>query len=244
MRLTLNKFSFLFALIIVLASCSTEKNTLVNRTYHGTTARYNGYFNATELIRQSVTSYRTSLKDNYYAILPIDPLPNAQEVIGLYPSIDTAIAKCTKVIQQHSMPSNDKPSLKKLEHNRWVDENWITIGIANYYRRDYDAALKNFKFVRKFYSNDPSIFVADLWMAKTNIELGKFTDASFNISSIDKAIALQEAGAEETPKKSSKKTNGQKIETTAAEVPKSIILARMKASIDFSFNKDFVCWYK
>ncbi|MEY3199235.1 MAG: hypothetical protein RJA13_1193, partial [Bacteroidota bacterium] len=140
MRLTFNKFSFLFSLVIVLAACSTEKNTMVNRTYHGTTARYNGYFNATELIRQSVTSYRSSLKDNYYAILPIDPLPNAQEVIGLYPSIDTAIAKCTKVIQQHSMPSNDKPSLKKIEHNRWVDENWITIGIANYYRRDYDAA--------------------------------------------------------------------------------------------------------
>ncbi len=237
MRLTFNKFSFLFSLVIVLAACSTEKNTMVNRTYHGTTARYNGYFNATELIRQSVTSYRSSLKDNYYAILPIDPLPNAQEVIGLYPSIDTAIAKCTKVIQQHSMPSNDKPSLKKIEHNRWVDENWITIGIANYYRRDYDAALKNFKFVRKFYSNDPSIYVADLWMAKTNIELGKFTDASFNIANIDKAIALQDAGEEEKPKKSSKKTKGKKVEETAAEVPKSIRFDLEKTKAELSLRR-------
>jgi hypothetical protein len=29
-----------------------------------------------------------------------------------------------------------------------------------------------------------------------------------------------------------------------ADVPKSIILARTKASIDFSFNNDLVCWYK
>lgn len=237
MRLTFNKFSFLFSLLIVLAACSTEKNTWVNRTFHGTTARYNGYFNATELIRQSVTSYRSSLKDNYYAILPIDPLPNAQEVIGLYPAIDTAIAKCTKVIQQHSMPSNDKPTLKKLEHNRWVDENWITIGIANYYRRDYDAALKNFKFVRKFYSNDPSIYVADLWMAKTNIELGKFTDASFNIASIDKAIAIQDAGAEENPKKSFKKSKGKKVEETAAEVPKSIRFDLEKTKAELSLRR-------
>jgi tetratricopeptide (TPR) repeat protein len=238
MRLTFNKFSFLFLLVLVLVACSTEKNTLVNRTYHGTTARYNGYFNATELIRQSVTTYRSSLKDNYYAILPIDPLPNTQEVIGLYPAIDTAIAKCTKVIQQHSMPSNDKPSLKKIEHNRWVDENWITIGIANYYRLDYDAALKNFKFVRKFYSNDPSIFVADLWMAKTNIELGKFTDANFNIASIDKAILLQNSADEAKPKNFFKRIKGKKVEETPAEVPQSIRFDLEKTKAELSLRRE------
>ena len=29
-----------------------------------------------------------------------------------------------------------------------------------------------------------------------------------------------------------------------AEVPKSMIFSRMNSSIDFSFNKDFVFWYK
>ena len=112
------KLVVLNVLLLLVWACSTEKNTLINRTYHGTTARYNGYFNATELINQSVLSYRTSLKEDYYKILPIDALPDEKSVIGLYPSIDTAIVKCTKVIQKHSMPSNDRPSQKKEEHRR------------------------------------------------------------------------------------------------------------------------------
>lgn len=229
----------LFSLLIVLIGCSTEKNTLINRTYHSTTARYNGYFNATELIRQSVTAYQTSLKEDYYSVLPIDPLPNETEVIGLYPAIDTAIVKCTKVIQRHSMPSNDKPSLKKEEHNNWIDENWILIGKANYYRRDYDAALKSFKFVKKFYKNDPSIYVADLWMAKTNIELGKYTDANFNIANIDKAIAREEEGAEKEEKE--KKTKSKKKKSTKeekiAKVPKSIRFDLEKTKAELALKK-------
>ena len=117
-------------LILIIVSCSTENNTFINRTYHGTTARYNGYFNANELIRLGITSYRTTLKEDYYDLLPIDPLPNEKDVLSLYPAIDTAIAKCTKVIQNHSMPSNDRPSKKKEEHNPWIDENWLTVEIG------------------------------------------------------------------------------------------------------------------
>jgi hypothetical protein len=180
-------------IILIIVSCSTENNTFINRTYHGTTARYNGYFNANELIRLGITSYRTTLKEDYYDLLPIDPLPNEKDVLSLYPAIDTAIAKCTKVIQNHSMPSNDRPSKKKEEHNPWIDENWLTVGKASFYRRDYDAALKNFRFIKKFYKNDPTLYKAELWIAKTNIELKKYTEAGFNLEKLDKAIEEEEA---------------------------------------------------
>ena len=234
------KLVFIFALFSVLVACSTEKNTFINRTYHATNARYNGYFNANELLRQSMTAYRSSLKEDFYAILPIDPMPNAEAVIGMYPAIDTAIVKCTKVIQKHSMPSNDKPSLKKVEYNPWVDENWITIGIAHYYRRDYDAALKNFKFIRKFYSNDPSIFVSDLWMAKTNMAIGKLTDATFNLASIDKALEEQasaEANKEKNPTKSKSKKKDKK-EAKIARVPKSIRFDFQKTKAELALQKN------
>ena len=227
-----NKLFFLTAFLLVVVACSTEKNTFVNRTYHGTTARYNGYFNANELIRQSMVSYRASLKEDYYELLPIDPLPNEEQVVGMYPAIDTAIAKCTKVIQKHSMPSNDKPSKKKEEHNPWIDENWITIGMAQYYRRDYDAAVKNFNFVKKFYSNDPSIYVGELWLAKTNIQLGKYTEAGFNLATIDKALA--EMDSKEKPEKSSKK--GRK-EEPPAQVPKKILFDIEKTKAELALRK-------
>ena len=163
---------FLIVICFIMLGCSTEKNKLINRSYHGMTARYNGYFNANELLRISLSTYRTSLKEDFYTILPIEPLPSETEVTGLYPAIDTAIVKCTKVIQNHSMPSNDKPSKKKVEYNPWIDENWTTVGIADYYRRDYDGALKNFEFVKKFYKNDPTLYIAELWIAKSQIAKG------------------------------------------------------------------------
>jgi tetratricopeptide (TPR) repeat protein len=227
-------YLFLFGLLLVIAACSTEKNTLVSRSYHGMTAHYNGYFNATELLRQSMGTYKTSLKEDFYNILPIDPLPNKEEVIGMYPAIDTAIVKCTKVIQKHSMPSNDKPAQKKEEHNEWIDENWITIGQAQFYRREYDGAMKNFLFVKKFYSNDPSIFVAELWMAKTNIELGKYTEAGFNIANIDKALEQQNSKVKEPKaKKKSKKSK----EPEPAEVPKKMLFDLHKTKAELSLRK-------
>jgi tetratricopeptide (TPR) repeat protein len=228
-----------FAIAMVFA-CSTEKNTLINRSYHGLTAHYNGYFNANLLIDQSMQTYRNSVNEDFYSILPIDLVPNEEEVIGMYPAIDTAIAKCTKVIVNHSMPSNDRPARKKSEHNRWIDENWITVGIASYYRRDYEGAMKNFKFVSKFYSNDPSLYVGELWMAKTNIATGDLTKAKFNLDNLDKALEAEEARSKNKTKKSKygskkkKKKRGEDI----AKFPKKIRFDLQKTKADLALKRD------
>lgn len=170
------------------AACSTEKNTLINRTYHGTTAKYNGLFNANMLLDQALTSYRNSVKEDYYQILPITPLPNEEEVMGMYPAIDTAIAKCTKVISRHSMPSAENPSKKKAEYNHWIDENWLAIGRSSYYRRDYDGAIKNFEFIRKFFAKDEANYEATLWIAKSQIEIKEYGSAKINLDLLDLAV--------------------------------------------------------
>ncbi len=226
-------------LITLLAACSTEKNTWINRNYHSITAHYNGYYNANELIDQGITTYRDSRVENYYELLPIDPVPDEKEVPGMYPAIDTAIVKCKKVIRNHSMPSNDRPAKKKEEHNRWIDENWTTIGIANYYRRDYDGAMKSFKFVRRFYSNDPSLYVGELWMAKTNIATGNLTDAKFNLDNLDKAIAAEKQRKQEKPEKKSKFAKKKdKDETAIAKVPKEIRFDLEKTKAQLALVKD------
>jgi len=227
-------------LILIIVSCSTENNTFINRTYHGTTARYNGYFNANELIRLGIASYRTTLKEDYYDLLPIDPLPNEKDVLSLYPAIDTAIAKCTKVIQNHSMPSNDRPSKKKEEHNPWIDENWLTVGKASFYRRDYDAALKNFRFIKKFYKNDPTLYKAELWIAKTNIELKNYTEAGFNLEKLDKAIEEEKARKKATKlvKRITNKfiISKKKKEGEPAKFPKKIKFDLQKTKADLALK--------
>ena len=73
-----NKFSVLLSIfgIAVLFACSTENNSLLNRTYHSTTARYNGHFNATELMRIAMKTYTDSRKEDFYNVLPVNPLPS------------------------------------------------------------------------------------------------------------------------------------------------------------------------
>lgn len=211
-------------------------------------ARYNGLFNANELLKSSMLTYRSSLKEDYYGILAIEPIPSENEAKSMYAAIDTAIVKCTKVIQNHSMPSNDRPSKKKVEHNAWIDENWITIGKANFYRRDYEASLKSFDFIRKFYSNDPSIFVADLWLAKTNLQLGNLTDAGFNLSKIEKALELEKEAneAKKEAKSNSKSKSNKKLtlkerikqrKDRPAKVPKSIRLDYEKTYAELELRR-------
>ncbi len=236
---------FLFIAIstisLVFSSCSTERNTFISRTYHSTTAHYNGYFNANDLLRASLVQYQNGLKENYYTILPIRPLPNEEEVKNLYTPIDTAISKCTKVIQRHAMPSMDKPSLKKDEHNTWIDENWLTIGVANYYRRNYDVAFKNLSYVKKFFSTDKTAYIAEMWIARVHIQEGRYTEAILCLNSLDLSAEAfkQSEAAQKSSKTTTKKSplkKGKKSaneEKTVAPFPKTLLfdLALTKAML-------------
>ena len=186
----IKKLWLILALLTAFA-CSTEKNNFFNRKYHSTTARYNGLFNANELLRLSLITYDGSHKDDFYTFLPVNPLPNDKDVIGMYPAIDTAIAKCTKVIEDHSMPNAVDMYYKEAEYNNWIDENWITIGKALYYRRDYEKALKNFEFVKRFFIKDPSTYIAELWIAKIYIELNKYSDAKLILDGLNEIAQEQ-----------------------------------------------------
>jgi tetratricopeptide (TPR) repeat protein len=182
-----NRFSFIlfFFVAILVVACSTEKNSFLNRTYHSTTARYNGYFNASELMKAALKTYNNSRKEDFYTILPVNPIPDETEVKGMYPAIDTAVVKCTKVILNHSMPSAENMYSKQAEYNNWIDENWLAVGKAFYYRRDYEKSLKNFQFVKRFFVKDPSTYEAELWIAKISIEQNKFADAKLALDALN-----------------------------------------------------------
>lgn len=184
----------------VIAACSADKNTFINRLYHGTTAKYNGLYNANELLYTSLKSYQENKKEDFFNILPLTQVPNEEEVMALYPAIDTAISKCKRVISLHSMPSIDKPSKKKEEWNNWIDENYIAIGRAMYFRRDFDESIKNFEFVRKFFKDDPSNYYATLWIARNQLQLGEVGKAKVNLDLLDAAVIKTEEQAKEVKK--------------------------------------------
>lgn len=233
-----------FALLFFLWGCNPAKNTPINRFYHSTTAQYNGYFNANLLLDQAISSYRKNVKEDYYSLIPIDLYPSEEDVKNLYPAIDTAIVKCTKVISDHSMPGAARPSAKKEENNSFIDENWTTVGKASYLRRDYNVAMKNFMFIKKFYSNDPSNYIGELWMAKTNIALKKYTEAGFNLDVLQNALDAEEERNQQKSfmdffaklKQSQGKRKKDK-EQEVAEFPKKILFDYYKTRAELSLAK-------
>ncbi|MCE2685798.1 MAG: hypothetical protein LW839_03050 [Cryomorphaceae bacterium] len=190
MRTSLN--IILTSLLLFLSwACSTENNTPLNRFYHQTTAKYNGHFNAKELLRISLKTYQDSRKEDFYTLLPVYPLPNEKEVKGMLPAIDTAIVKCAKVILNHSMPTAENMFYKTVEYNKWIDENWLTVGEAYFYKRDYLKALENFQFVKRFFEKDVSAYIASLWIARIYIEQRKYADAKLILDALNERAEIQ-----------------------------------------------------
>ena len=58
-----------YCLVIVLFfSCSTEKNTTLRRGFHNLHAKYNGFFNANEIIKEKYQNFLSQRKENYNKI--------------------------------------------------------------------------------------------------------------------------------------------------------------------------------
>jgi hypothetical protein len=62
---------FLLAVAFVISQCTNKKNTVVTRAYHNLTSRYNGYYWATESIKDGVFKIEQGYKDDYARILPL-----------------------------------------------------------------------------------------------------------------------------------------------------------------------------
>jgi len=189
--LTLTLVSVWFAGFI--NSCSTEKDALINKGYHNMNARYNGYFNAGEVMREALDGYRIAAKEDYTKILPLELYPDADAASGLFPQMDVAIEKCSKVIYKHAMPSPEKVRDKDEEHCRWIDDNWLVIGQSHFVKREYDEAIKKFKYIKKAYHGESSLYSSKIWLAKTYIELKEYSKAKIELDKVTLDLETAEA---------------------------------------------------
>jgi len=179
--------------VVFVNSCSTEKDALINKGYHNMNARYNGYFNAGEVMRESLTGFRTSAKEDYTKILPLELYPDEVQASGLFPQMDVAIEKCSKVIYKHAMPSPEKVRNKDVEHCRWIDDNWLVIGQSHFVKREYVEAIKKFKYIKKAYHGETSLYSAKIWLAKVYIEQNEYSKAKIELDKVTLDIETADA---------------------------------------------------
>jgi tetratricopeptide (TPR) repeat protein len=132
------KNAFLIILALgMLSGCVTKKSrndqSKVGQYYHNLTSRFNGWFNANELVNASVLTLEEQYQDNYNEILPLYEYAAVDNADAVKADLDEAIKKVSVVVTLH-------------EYSDWADDCYLLIGKSLYLKQDYEAAENAFEF--------------------------------------------------------------------------------------------------
>jgi tetratricopeptide (TPR) repeat protein len=182
---TFNRYALFLAVTALAVACTTKRDGFVYRTYHNTTAYFNGYFNANESVKKGVAKLKEAHEEDYDKILPIFIYGTEESAKGSYPEMEKAIEKCSKVINKHNMnPAQPKPS-KRPKINKWIDDNYLKIGEAYFYKRNYLKAVELFQYVNRKYDDKSISLKANTWLARTFIAQKEYSEANQALNRVD-----------------------------------------------------------
>jgi len=131
----------------MLSGCSSKRKrkdaepSKLNKFYHNTTALYNGYFNANEIMEQTYLQLKSSHKDNYNELLPLYDYVSIEDPKAVYGELDRAIEKVTTVASLH-------------EPSKWVDDCYVLMGEAQYLKQEYETAEETFTYFKDEFNPD------------------------------------------------------------------------------------------
>ena len=199
--------------LMLVAGCSTRKNTAGTRFYHALTTRYNVYFNGNEAYKAGLQAQQQGNKDNYMEMLPLYPIGN-KETTGIGTSdYERDIEKAQKAIRQHSIKRRPirKPGraytdeykkwLARREFNPFIHRAWLLLGKAQYQKGDFPEAASTFSYIVRLYDGQTNITSeALIWLSRCYSALGWQYDAEdalnrVNNDSLPLSLAVPYASA-------------------------------------------------
>jgi tetratricopeptide (TPR) repeat protein len=183
------KHAFITLFILFLVACSTKKDTFLARNSHALSTRDNILYNGQIALNKGVIGIKSSNKDNFWKLLPIERMqlkeedsPNGNSKNS---DFEAAEAKATKAIQKHSMYIDGQ------ERNYQIDEAYLLLGKARYYDQRFFPALEAFNYILYKYSTSSNINSAKIWREKTNMRLGNDVQVLKNIAKLLKEKKLK-----------------------------------------------------
>lgn len=193
------KIPVLLLIILVVESCSTKKDAFLNRTYHSVATKYNVLYNGKVALQKGLTELNQNYKDDYWKILPIEPLkvevlalPGMQQDADTSPKeFDKAEEKAVKAVQKHSM------LIARRERNNQIDDAYLLLGKSRYYSKRFVPALEAFNFVLLNYPNASLVNETKIWQAKTLVRLQNPEQAIDNLKMLFKYEDLKDNIKEE-----------------------------------------------
>ena len=158
-------------LISVFFGCSTQKNKTLNKSYHSVVSTYNVLFNGNEYLNKGLENFNSSYEENYWDILPIEPIESTDKIItvdGLEnQDFLKAEEKAAKAIQKHSMLINE------IQYNSKISEAYFLLGKARYFDQRYLPAIDAFNQIYKLNKEDDFWAKGIIWKSKSHIRLNQ-----------------------------------------------------------------------
>ena len=176
--------------LLLFSGCSTKKNTLTRRMYHNLTSHYNIFFNGEASLKDGEKQLRTQVQDDYSKVLRVYNYGTQQNGMAMNSTMDRALEKTAICVQKHSMKFNNR------ERVRWIDDAYLIMGKAHFFKHDYIPAKRTFDFVAEEYSYNNIALVANMWLIKTYIQTEEYPKA---VAKIEQLLA-RSAGVSKPPK--------------------------------------------
>lgn len=171
--------------MMILSSCSTQKNTWATRSFHQTKVKYNILYNGNIAYEEGLKAIRDANTDDYSTILSLYPVSNHQAAQSATSQMDKTIEKCRKCIKLHSIKVKPKRNPKKAndpKYKLWLQSEefnanmglaWIRLGEAEFHKGDFLGAVSTFNYIINHYQNNPDMIAqSQLWVARAYAEMG------------------------------------------------------------------------
>jgi len=172
-------------MVLLLGSCSTQKNTWATRSFHQTKVKYNILYNGNIAYDEGLKAIRDANTDDYSRVLYLYPVSNHTAAQSAASQMDKTIDKCRKCIKLHSIKSKPKRDPKKAndpkyklwlqseEFNKNMNLAWLRLGQAEFHKGDFLGAVSTFNYIINHYQNDPDMIAqCQLWIARAYAEMG------------------------------------------------------------------------
>ncbi|MGA0435628.1 MAG: tetratricopeptide repeat protein, partial [Flavobacteriales bacterium] len=156
-------------IVLLMVGCSTTRDGRLYRIYHNVHAKYNGFYYATEAMEEADQLLYENYEENWDEILPIFPPVDESTAQQVYPLMERAIEKCTKVVDKHTMApsSREKKDFDRPELNKWIDDNYDVIARAHLIKGDKEKALEVFQYLVRTLDYPEAQAWSNAWMART-----------------------------------------------------------------------------
>ena len=176
--------------LLLLASCSNDKNTAQSRWWHSFNAKYNTYFNGSQAYIDASLEKENGHRDNFTEMIPLYPVSNKNSMEIGKGNYNKAIEKSQKAIKRHSITrrpewtknrkktERDIEWLNRSEYNPFLWKAWMLMGRSQFHQGAFDEAASTFAYMSRLYQTQPAIYgKARAWLAKCYIEQDWIYDA-------------------------------------------------------------------